>query len=94
MLKRNSIYICHLFYEKAKKGFIYDNKKRFKDFLSVQKFSQILIMIIKKDLRGTYNVSIGRKIYLNQIIKWLNKYNKKSLKLINHILLIKIKIFI
>ena len=41
-------------------------------------------MIIKKDLRGTYNVSIGRKIYLNQIIKWLNKYNKKSLKLINH----------
>ena len=73
-----------LFYEKAKKGFIYDNKERFKDFLSVQKFSQILIMIIKKDLRGTYNVSIGRKIYLNQIIKWLNKYNKKSLKLINH----------
>ena len=41
-------------------------------------------MIIKKDLRGTYNVSIGRKIYLNQIIKWLNKHNKKSLKLINY----------
>ena len=73
-----------LFYEKAKRGFIYDNKKRFKDFLSIQKFSQILIMIIKKDLRGTYNVSIGRKIYLNEIIKWLNNYNKKSLKVINH----------
>ena len=73
-----------LFYEKAKRGFIYDNKKRFKDFLSIQKFSQILIMIIKKDLRGTYNVSIGRKVYLNEIIKWLNNYNKKSLKVINH----------
>ena len=73
-----------LFYEKAKKGFIYDNKKRFKDFLSVKKFSQILIMIIKKDLRGTYNVSIGRKIYLNQMIKWLNRYNKKSFKIINY----------
>ena len=73
-----------LFYEKAKKGYIYDNKKRYKDFLSVKKFSQILIMMIKKDLKGTYNVSIGRKIYLNQIIKWLNKYNKKSFKIINH----------
>ena len=73
-----------LFYEKAKRGFIYDNKKRFKDFLSIQKFSQILIMIIKKDLRGTYNVSIGKKIYLNKIIKWLNNYNKKSIKIINH----------
>ena len=42
-------------------------------------------MIIKKDLRGTYNVSIGRKIYLNQIIRWLNKYyNKKNLKIINN----------
>ena len=57
-----------LFYEKAKKGFIYDNAKRFKDFLSVKKFGQILEMKIKKDLRGTYNVSIGKKIYLNQIM--------------------------
>ena len=73
-----------LFYEKAKQGFIYDNDKKFKDFLSIQKFSQILIAIIKKDLRGTYNVSIGRKIYLNQIIGWLNKYNKKNLKIIKY----------
>ena len=73
-----------LFYEKAKKGLIYDNKKRFKDFLSIQKFSQILIMIIKKDLRGTYNVSIGKKIYLNQIIEWLNKYNNKPLKVLKY----------
>ena len=73
-----------LFYEKAKKGFIYNNKKRFKDFLSVQKFSQILTMIIKKDLRGTYNVSIGKKIYLDQIIEWLNKYNRKRIKVINY----------
>ena len=72
-----------LFYEKAKKGFMYNNKKKFKDFLSVQKFSQILIMIITKDLRGTYNVSIGKKIYLNKIINWLNKYNRKRLKVIN-----------
>ena len=73
-----------LFYEKAKKGFIYDNGKRYKDFLSIQKFSQIIIMLIKKNLKGTYNVSIGKKVYLNQIIAWLNKYNKKKLKIIKH----------
>ena len=73
-----------LFYEKAKKGFIYNNTNRFKDFLSVKKFGQILVMMIKKDLRGTYNVSIGKKIYLNQIISWLNKYNKKPLKVVKY----------
>ena len=73
-----------LFYEKAKKGFIYDNANRFKDFLSVKKFGQILEKMIKKDLRGIYNVSIGKKIYLNQVINWLNKYNKKPLKIIKN----------
>ena len=73
-----------LFYEKAKKGFIYDNGNKFKDFLSIQKFSQILAIIIRKDLRGIYNVSIGKKIYLSEIIDWLNKYNKKRLKIIKY----------
>ena len=73
-----------LFYEKAKKGFIYDNGNKFKDFLSIQKFSQILEMIIRKDLRGIYNVSIGRKIYLSEIIDWLNRYNKKPVKVIRY----------
>ena len=41
-------------------------------------------MIITKDLRGTYNVSIGKKIYLDQIIEWLNKYNRKRIKVINY----------
>tara|TARA_Y100000816_G_scaffold287394_1_gene270046 strand:+ start:891 stop:1697 length:807 start_codon:yes stop_codon:yes gene_type:complete len=73
-----------LFYEKAKKGLIYDNGKEYKDFLSIQKFNQILFMLIKKDLKGTYNVSIGEKVYLNQIVSWLNKYNQKKLKIIKH----------
>ncbi len=73
-----------MFYEKAKKGFIYDNGNKFKDFLSIQKFSQILEMIIRKDLRGIYNVSIGRKVYLSEIIDWLNRYNKKPVKVIRY----------
>ena len=73
-----------LFYKEAKKGFIYDNANRFKDFLSVKKFGQILLMMIKKDLRGIYNGSIGKKIYLSKIINWLNRYNKKPLRVIKY----------
>ena len=39
-------------------------------------------MIINKDLRGVYNVSIGRKVYLNDLIKWLNYFNKGKFKTI------------
>ena len=84
--KRTNLHstVVDMFYEKAKKGFIYDNGNKFKDFLSIQKFSQILEMIIRKDLRGIYNVSIGRKVYLSEIINWLNRYNKKPVKVIRY----------
>ena len=39
-------------------------------------------MAIKKNLRGTFNFSIGRKVYLNDIVGWLNRYNKKKIKVI------------
>ena len=73
-----------IFYDKAKKGIIYDNKKNYKDFLSIQKFCEIINMIIRKDLRGTFNVSIGKKVFLNDLIKWLNNFNKKKFKIINY----------
>jgi len=67
-----------VFFDNIKKGFVLDNKKDFKDFISIDKFCEIIHHIIKKDIRGTFNVSIGSKIYLNEIISWLNKFNKKS----------------
>jgi len=67
-----------IFFDNLKKGFVVDNKKDFKDFISIDKFCEIIKNIIKKDLRGTYNVSIGRKVYLNDLLKWLNKFNKKD----------------
>ena len=73
-----------IFYDKAKKGIIYDNKKNYKDFISIQKFCEIINMIIRKDLRGTFNVSIGKKVFLNDLIKWLNNFNKKKFKIINY----------
>ena len=60
---------------------MFDNGRSFKDFLSIDKFCQILKKIIEIKLTGTYNVSIGQKVYLNDLISWLNKFNKKELKL-------------
>lgn len=70
------------FYKYAKKGIIFDNFKKFKDFISVQKFCQLIEMTIKKNLHGTFNLSIGRKVYLNDIVGWLNRFNKKKIKVV------------
>ena len=65
-----------IFFNNINKGFIFDNKKDFKDFISIDKFCEIIKNIIKNDLNGTYNVSIGRKVYLNDLLNWLNRFNK------------------
>jgi dTDP-4-dehydrorhamnose reductase len=57
-------------------------KKTYKDFLSINQFTDILFLLIKKNAQGIFNVSQGKKIYLKNIVKWLNFYNKKK---INHI---------
>ena len=74
-----------IFQKNIQRGFVYDNEKNFKDFLSIDKFCQILKKIIDKKLTGIFNVSIGKKIYLNDLIKWLNKYNKKKIKTIKNL---------
>lgn len=71
-----------IFFEMAKKGFIYKNNKTYKDFISIKKFNQIVLELIKKNSFGLYNVSLGKKIYLNQIITWLNFYNPAQIKII------------
>ena len=38
---------------------------------------------IKKDSFGIFNISLGKKIYINQLITWLNFYNTKKIKVIN-----------
>ena len=72
-----------IFFEIAKKGFIYNNKKIFKDFISISKFNQIVYELIKKDSFGIFNISLGKKIYIKQLIAWLNFYNTKKIKVIN-----------
>ncbi|MDB4070113.1 sugar nucleotide-binding protein [Candidatus Pelagibacter sp.] len=72
-----------IFFEMAKKGFIYKNNKAYKDFISIKKFNQIVFELIKKNSFGLFNVSLGKKIYLNQLITWLNFYNSMKIKIIN-----------
>ena len=72
-----------IFFEMAKKDFIYKNNRVYKDFISIKKFNQIVLELIKKNSFGLFNVSLGKKIYLNQLITWLNFYNSMKIKIIN-----------
>jgi nucleoside-diphosphate-sugar epimerase len=66
------------FYSNIKNNNIILFKKSYKDFLSINQFVHILFLLIKKNAYGTFNVSLGRKVYLKNIIKWLNFFNKKK----------------
>ena len=69
-----------IFFKKIKEGIKYENKKNFKDFLPITKFNEIVFKLIQKNAFGIYNVSLGKKVFLNDIIMWLNFYNKKKTK--------------
>ena len=72
-----------IFYENAKKGLIFDNKKSYKDFISVNIFCEIVEKLIINNAYGIYNVSLGKKIFLRNIINWLNYYNKKVIRFVD-----------
>ena len=71
------------FFKNVKKGIVYDNKKLYRDFISIIQFSEIIKEFIKKKSHGIYNISMGKKVYLKRIIEWLNFYNKKKIVLKN-----------
>ena len=71
--------------QNVKKGIVFDNKNIFKDFLPLSIFNKIIEQMIKKNLSGIYNISLGQKVYLKDIINWLNFYNKKELKIVNYV---------
>ena len=82
-LKKRKVHntFINCFFENIKEGFIYDNKKNYKDFLSTKQFSKIIELLIKKNSSGIFNVSIGKKILLNQLVNWLNYFNKEVYKI-------------
>ena len=72
-----------IFFDEAKKGFIYNNKNNYKDFITIKKFCEIVFNLLKYNAHGIYNVSLGKKIYLNELISWLNFYNRRKTTKIN-----------
>ncbi len=70
------------FLEKIKSGYIYDNNKLYKDFLPIEMFCKIVFKLISINAKGTFNISIGKKVFLNQLNNWLNFYNKNRSKLV------------
>jgi len=67
------------FLEQISSNILIDNKKNFKDFLDITTFVKIIDDIIRKKIIGIYNISIGKKIFLNEINNWLLfHYKNKS----------------
>ena len=67
------------FFSSIKKNYIYENGFIYKDFISIEKMCEIINISIKKKIYGIYNLSLGKKIYLDTLIKWLNFYNNKEI---------------
>lgn len=79
------------FFHNIKKNIFFKNPNNcFKDFLSLDMFNKITYLILKKNnLFGVFNISIGRKVLLNDMNNWLNFYNKNKYK--NNLVKIKSK---
>lgn len=73
-----------IFFNNIRKGFILDNKNYYKDFISIDKFCEIVKKIIQRNLKGIFNVSIGKKVLINDVLNWLNFYNLKKVRLKNN----------
>ena len=71
------------FFFNIQRGIIFNNEKNYKDFLSINKFCEIVERLITKEVAGVYNVSIGQKVYLTKLINWLNLFNKNKYKSID-----------
>ena len=69
---------------KIKKRELILSKNEFKDFLGINTFSKIIDTVIKKKIFGTFNVSLGEKVYLRELNNWLlnSIKDKKKLKII------------
>jgi nucleoside-diphosphate-sugar epimerase len=84
-LKEDSIRNVHSSFVDNYIKYIFSNKKiyyvnDYKDFITIKQFVRIFYNIIKKKLSGIYNVSLGKKIYVKEILKWLNYKNANNNK--------------
>jgi nucleoside-diphosphate-sugar epimerase len=52
----------------------------YKDFITIDYFNNVMQKIIEKNIVGIYNLSLGKKIYLSEIVKWLDIDFSKNIK--------------
>ena len=63
------------YFENIKKGMIFKFNREYKDFLGIDQLTRVLDKVVENKLSGKYNVSLGKKVYLREIINWLNYFN-------------------
>lgn len=68
----------YITYLSSKKKIYYIND--YKDFITIRQFIKLFYLIFIRNIKGIYNVSIGKKIYISTILKWLNFKNINSNK--------------
>ena len=69
-----------IFRKKNKKILVNDD---FKDFLSINQLTEVIHNLIKKEIRGIFNVSISEKIYISELLQWIDKKFYKKIKFMN-----------
>jgi len=52
----------------------------YKDFITIDHFNKVIQKIIEKNIVGIYNLSLGKKIYLSEIVRWLDLDFSKNIK--------------
>jgi len=63
-----------------KNNSLLNHNNSFKDFISINQFTDIFLKIIQKNLKGVFNISLGKRVYVKEILQWLTSSCKKSLK--------------
>lgn len=66
------------FFINIKNNIMFDNKNIYKDFVTINKFSEIITKLLNTNSYGVFNISIGKKIFLKDLVKWLNYHNKST----------------
>jgi len=66
-----------------KKKIIFPKNKTYKDFIFIDDFCKLLFFSIIKNLKGTYNLSSGKKIYLKKIALLLSKITNFKISFID-----------
>ena len=65
--------------KKAKKKITLDNLNHYRDFISIEDISEIIIVLLKKRFKGILNLGSGKGIFLKDIAKIIGKKYKKKI---------------